>query len=264
MKKIDRFEFLDRCLFWRERKILIVGDLHLGYEETLRKGGLFFPENLIGSICDIFEKIFEKTGKLNKVILLGDVKHYFGGILRSEYKDFYKLINKIKKNLNKRGKIIITEGNHDSILKPIIRGKKDYDFVLLKPYHIEEDVLFFHGNLKKDFWEESVFLNRSVKEIVIGHFHPALTLKKDSKTEKYKIFLLGKIKNKKIIILPSFFPLNEGSNILNHKQLIIKSRLKIDSKKTDLEIKDLKVFVLDDNGKTYYFGDLEKLKELIN
>jgi uncharacterized protein len=264
MEKIERFEVIDRCLFWRERKILIVGDLHLGYEETLREGGLFFPESLINSICESFDKIFKKTGKLKKIIFLGDIKHYFKGILKSEYKDFYRLINKIKKRLYKNGHIIITEGNHDKILKPIIERKEGYSFVLLKPYHIEEDVLFFHGNIKKNIWKESFFSNKKIKEMVVGHFHPAITLQKQAKKEKYKIFLFGKIKNKKIIILPSFFPLNEGSDILNHKQLILESGLKVDLKKIDLKIKNLKVFILDNNGKVYYFGDLEKLRKLIN
>ena len=33
------------------------------------------------------------------------------------------------------------------------------------------------------------------------------------KEEKYKCFLVGKWKNKEIIILPSFFPLIEGSDV---------------------------------------------------
>ena len=33
--KIADFEIVDRCLFLAKEKILVVGDLHLGYEEYL-------------------------------------------------------------------------------------------------------------------------------------------------------------------------------------------------------------------------------------
>ncbi len=49
--------------------------------------------------------------------------------------------------------------------------------------------------------------------IVAGHRHPAVVLGDRYKTERYKCFLVGKYKKKKIIVLPSFFPFVEGSEI---------------------------------------------------
>jgi len=54
----------------------------------------------------------------------------------------------------------------------------------------------------------------------MGHLHPATYLTDKIgciKKEKYKCFLIGKWKNKKIIILPSFFSLIEGTDIEQDK-----------------------------------------------
>lgn len=261
MKKIERFEAIGKGLFWKEKKILIIGDLHLGYEEDLREKGLFFPETSINLILEDLDKIFKKTKKLKKIIFLGDVKHYFKGILKSEYRDFYRLIEKCKENLYKTGKIIITQGNHDNILRPIIEKNKDLDFVFLKKDHIEEDVLFYHGSKNKGILENYFLKNKKIKTIILGHFHPAINLKKGSKKEKYKIFLKSKIKNKKIIILPSFFPLNEGKDILDNGKINIFQKYKYTE---FFNMKEMKIYVLDDNGKIYDFGDLNKLRKLID
>ena len=47
----------------------------------------------------------------------------------------------------------------------------------------------------------------------MGHMHPAISIRKHAKEEKYKCFLVGKWKGKAIVILPSFFPLVEGSDV---------------------------------------------------
>jgi len=37
--KIKQFEIVNRCLYWKEKKALIIGDLHLGYEDSLKESG---------------------------------------------------------------------------------------------------------------------------------------------------------------------------------------------------------------------------------
>ena len=50
----------------------------------------------------------------------------------------------------------------------------------------------------------------------MGHIHPSIRLTDKSKSEKFKCFLVGKYKNKEIIILPSFLPIIEGTSVNEH------------------------------------------------
>jgi putative SbcD/Mre11-related phosphoesterase len=246
MTKIERFEAIDRCLFWKQKKILIVGDLHLGYEAYLNERGWTFPKTQVDETIRILKRIFEKTGKLKEVILLGDVKHYFAGVLNMEFRDVYKVVEFIKKNLDKEGKIIIVKGNHDNILDPVI---KNYDYVELKDSYVVSDVLFFHGD-KESFKRESNNLSRKECRLVVtGHFHPAVNINQDAKSEKYKCFLYGKDKilKKEMIIVPSFFPLVEGSEVDKENN-------------EGRDFSNFNVYAVDDNGKVYGFGKVKGLK----
>jgi len=242
--KISRFEAVGRCLLWKEKKILVIGDLHLGYEDYLQEAGWSFPKTQMQESEKILNKILKKIGKVEKIILLGDVKHYFGGILSEEFGDFYKIIEILGKKLEKNGKIIITRGNHDNILEPIV---KNYKKVELVDYYVEEDAIFFHGSPKnfKDF--SSILRKKEIKVIICGHFHPAVLLEKGEKKEKYKCFLHGRDSDlkKEIVILPSFFPLVEGSNILMHAQLEKK------------KILNFKVYLVDEEDNVYDFGKVK-------
>jgi len=49
----------------------------------------------------------------------------------------------------------------------------------------------------------------------MSHLHPTITLsdKQSTKKEKYKCFLVGRFKDKEVIVVPSFFSFIEGGNI---------------------------------------------------
>lgn len=209
MTKIERFEAIDRCLFWRERKTLIVGDLHLGYEDFLAEKGWSFPKTQLEDTINILKKIFEQTGRLEEVILLGDVKHYFAGVLNGEFSDFKKIVELCNDNLIGGGRIIITKGNHDSILEPLVARWK-FDNIKIMEFYGVEDVLFFHGD--KSCWND-LELDKKNKLLVVGHFHPAIMLRESAKSELFKCFLRGKHSGREMIILPSFFTLVEGTDV---------------------------------------------------
>ena len=149
-----------------------------------------------------FEKIFAKTGKVDKVILLGDVKHSFGKILHQEWSDVLKLFEYLKQKCKR---IVITKGNHDSILAPIV---KKIENVTLVNYCVWKNYGFLHGNKKY----EEILNNKEIESIIIGHVHPAIEISDGTKREKYKCFLIGRVKQKEMIVVPSFFSLVEGSD----------------------------------------------------
>jgi len=187
--------------------VLVVGDLHLGYGGAMREGGNFVPENIFEGIVSDFEKIFKnkfvgEKEKLSKIILLGDLKHVFGKILWGEWDEAGKLLDYLS---GKCEEMIIIKGNHDKIVEPIAKKKG----VGVVDYYLWKEFAFVHGD--RDFEE---IYGKGIRFWVMGHAHPAVVLeeKKGVKREKYKCFLVGKFKGKGVIIVPSFFGVNDGSD----------------------------------------------------
>mgnify|MGYP001575723516 CR=1 FL=1 len=211
MLEDENIQFVGKCLYIEEhkQKILVIGDLHLGYEEVLNRGGVFISRAMFKEMIAYFERVFERVGKVNKIVLLGDVKHAFGNIMEQEWDDVLRLFDYLKKKLLENGKIIIVKGNHDRILEPIAKLR---NMVELKPYFIFHEFFFMHGD--KDFFEN---YEKKIKYWIIGHGHPAITIRDPEgiKAEKYKCFLTGHYKKKRIIeaiLVPSFFAYTEGSD----------------------------------------------------
>lgn len=200
---MQKINFIGKTLLIEaeKTKILVIGDLHLGYEESLNSAGIFMHHHLFSETISYLEKVFKKIGKVDCVVLLGDVKHVFHTIMRQEKEEMFNLFSYLEK---KCSKIIITKGNHDNILEPLV--KKHLNISLVN-YYLQEGFLFAHGD--KPFSEMK---DKKVKYLILGHGHPAVKISDKVKTEKYKCFLVGKYKGKNIIILPSFIEANEGSD----------------------------------------------------
>lgn len=240
--RIYDFEVIDRCLFLKRDKILIIGDLHLGYEDGLMQLGTVVPRNQLNITIEILKRILNKTGKLNQIIFLGDVKHYFGKILKQERDDFRSIIELFNDFLNKNGKIVITTGNHDKILIPITNK---YENIKVLDNYVFNNILFIHGDQSSVKKSYELIKNKDIDYIILGHFHPAYILrdKRSIKEEKYKCFLYGYSKeyNKNVVFIPSFFPLIEGSDIINNLEIYEKG---------------MKIILIAENGKTYSFNQI--------
>lgn len=193
---MTKYQFIGKTVYFPKLKILAIGDLHLGYE--------YMFEDIIKTQSNQTYKdlneIFSKGLEIKKVILLGDIKHFFS------YEKFEKnliqeLMLELSKHINQEN-IILIKGNHERILRLNDR--------YLLPFYIESDVCFIHGDTTF-----SEIFDKKIKTIVMAHLHPAINLtdKQNIKSEKYKCFLTGKYKGKEIIIVPSFFPLVEGTAV---------------------------------------------------
>jgi putative SbcD/Mre11-related phosphoesterase len=283
-------EFIGKSLLL-DNSILVIGDLHLGYEGAMRESGIFVKADLYGEVIRDLEKIFEKIqgkkyGKvevgedllidvkhskinkekkgakhndgdvgfgddnskgatkgvaIDKIILLGDLKHEFGRISRDEWKEVLELIDYLKKKCNE---IIIVKGNHDVVLESVT-GKKGISVV---DYFVFRDFVFLHGD--KDF-EKSKIYDKKIKRWIVGHGHPAITLeeKRGIKKEKYKCFLVGKFKGKEIIIVPSFFPITGGSDPRDYDLNMA----------WNFNLNKFNVKIVGENLETFDFGKLGKL-----
>lgn len=236
------FEYIGKCLLINTfgKKILVIGDLHLGYEEFLNRSGVLVSRHLFDEMISYLEIVFSKTGKVNEIILLGDVKHFFGGVAKQEWSDFNKLTNYLRK---KSGKIIIIKGNHDKIIEPIAERAE----IEVKEIYIENEICFLHGD---KLIESSI---EKCKIIIMGHWHPAIVISDGIKNEKYKCFLIGRREKKELIIVPSFF---EGSIGTDPRETKLEKLWNINLKKTNIKVvsdeKSLKVLDFGKLGKIDY------------
>lgn len=188
-----KIEFIDKALYLPEEKILVIADLHLGYESLLINSGIFIPriekKETIRNLKEIFEKIEKEKRKISEIVILGDIKHLFGGFSLEDWKEVKDVLDFI----SKYGKIILIRGNHDKYLKAL---EKNYE---VKDFYISKDICFFHGH--KIFKE---CFGKNVKMLVFGHAHPVVYLSEGSKKESFKCFLKGKYKGKEVYVLPAF------------------------------------------------------------
>jgi len=255
MELFEGYEIVDLALYVKESKSLIISDLQLGYEESLNKKGIMVPRFQYKDIVKRLEKIFAmckaKKYSINEFIINGDLKHEFGAISDQEWREILKLFDFIKKHCEK---IIVVKGNHDMFLAPVVKKR---DVSLVDEYIVGESLLV-HGHEIPSWLEcgmiglgrrypKSPTDGTEIKRIIIGHEHPALTLREGYSREQFKCFLKGKYSCFDLIVLPSFNPVIPGSDMLTEDRL---SPFLAD-------IKNFDAYVVEDE--VYHFGKLKKL-----
>jgi len=223
-------ELIDLGLYLTKHKILVLSDFHMGYEEGLNKKGVLIPRMQYKDVIDRLELIFSRV-KPEMIVINGDLKHEFGTISKQEWKDVMRLID----YLESKGKLVLVKGNHDTILGPIADKKE----IKVVDELFVDDVLITHGH--------KVPL-RLADVIIIGHEHPAVNIKSDVRTEKYKCYLKGKYKRKVLIVQPSFNLLTDGTDVCSEDLL---------SPFLDQDLSNFEVYVVD--KKIYDFGKLKNL-----
>jgi len=219
-------EIRDLGLYLIKEKTLILADLHIGYEEMLNKKGVMIPRFVFN---DLIERVGKILDDVDTVVINGDLKHEFGSILSTEWKNVRKFLDFLKDK-----KIIFVQGNHDRIIRPLIEKMELVDYLKIG------DVLICHGDEIKDI---------DSKVIIIGHEHTAIGLKEGERVERYKCFLKGKFKRKTLITMPSFNLLTIGTDILRNKVL---------SPYLEGNLNNFEVFIVSD--KVYDFGKIKNLK----
>ncbi|MBL7055302.1 metallophosphoesterase [Candidatus Woesearchaeota archaeon] len=236
MKILKNIELFDLSLF--VDNTLVLTDFHIGYEEALNKRGVLVPRFQFKEIILRLEKIFDrlKSKKIEKIVVLGDLKHEFGIISEQEWRHTLKLIDFFGRHCSE---IILLKGNHDKILGPIAEKRK---VKVLEHYRLGK-ILCIHGDklpIKKEL--------EGISTIVMGHEHPAVSIKDNKRAETFKCFLVGKWERKNLVVVPSFNLVTEGTDVL-------KSRVLSPLLKQDLS--NFQAIVVSD--KLYDFGKLKSL-----
>ena len=132
MKIFDNMEFVDLAVY--TNRTLIVSDFHIGYEEALNKQGILMPRFQFKEVIERLESIFKKLKgkKIDRIVILGDLKHEFGTISEQEWRHTLRLLDYLGLHCRE---IVLIKGNHDTILGPIARKRnvKVRDYYLIGP-----------------------------------------------------------------------------------------------------------------------------------
>lgn len=241
MEISKEIEIINLSLWLKKEQILIISDLHLGYEEYLHQKGVLLPKAQVQLIKEELQKIFQIV-KPTIIIINGDLKHEFGKVLRQEWTEVLNLIDFLQQHCKE---LILIRGNHDVILGPIAEKK---GITVVSEYKIGS-ILIVHGD--KIIKTEATTTKTPVKAIIIGHEHPAICIREKSKMEKFKCFLKGRWKKKDLIVMPSFNSLLEGTDVT--KERLLSPFLK--------DVSDFEVFAVS-AGEVFKFGKVKQLQSM--
>ena len=177
------------AVYWKEKKSLLIADVHLGKVAHFRKNGVAVPRQAEGAFYKKIAALFTKFS-VQRLIFLGDLFHSF------QNNEWYLFEAWIKQQSIK---IILIEGNHD-----IIPAWKFENLgVYVKEYFEEEDFHLSHFPIdKKNYF------------VICGHLHPGVKLK-GAGLQQLKLPCFIQSKNQ--LILPSFGAFT-GLHILNPKE----------------------------------------------
>ena len=145
-------------------RVVVVGDLHIGWEVSLSQQGIHVPSQtskMLGRLRAIIEKEHP-----TRLIMLGDVKHSVTGVELEEWRDvpeFFEALVKLVPSVE------VLVGNHDGNLEPLTPSKVQ----LLSPTGIALWGRF--GLLHGHAWPSPAILG--CETVILGHLHPAVTLR---------------------------------------------------------------------------------------
>lgn len=163
-------------LFWKEKSLLLISDVHLGKVSHFRKFGAAVPRKAVHKNFVLLDKIVSDFQPF-QICFLGDLFH---SSLNKEWAFFENWVAKTPTE------IILVAGNHD-IIAPEKFGQLN---ISIFPELVIDDFLLTHHPEER----ENHFT-------FCGHIHPAVTLKGFGR-QRLKLPCFFKSKNQ--MILPAF------------------------------------------------------------
>lgn len=234
----EGIEMVDLALYLPEHEVLVLGDIHIGYEEALNRQGILVPRFQFKDLIERVKGIIEKT-KPKDIIIMGDLKHEFGKISDQEWRETLKFLDFLGRNCDK---VVLVKGNHDTILGPIAKKR---NVVIVEDYIIGK-MIFIHGHELREFED-------NIDTIIIGHEHPAITISEGMRNETFKCFLSGGYGKKRLIVIPSLFMMTEGTDILKEETL---------SPFLKQDLDNFDVYLVNDDGEVHDFGKIKEIRKL--
>ena len=142
-------------------RVLVVGDLHIGWEVTLAQHGIHVPSQT-SKLADRLIEIIKKSSP-TRIVFLGDVKHTVVGAELEEWRDVPEFFEKIVPLVSD---IQIIQGNHDGNIEPMtptqVKILPPSGIALWGRYGL------FHGHA----WPAPELLG--CESLIQGHLHPVV------------------------------------------------------------------------------------------
>ncbi|ALV62657.1 ICC-like protein phosphoesterase [Thermococcus sp. 2319x1] len=168
---------------------IIIADLHIGYEESMAKEGIYLPKAFRQMVNSVLALLREERPK--RLIINGDLKHSFIPLKREklELKAFFGKVTPLVEE------IVVVRGNHDVGISWVRElGVEVVDELEIGKWKIVHGHKLVEG-----------------EKFIIGHEHPAIRLRDEvGALIKVPIFLVGD----PLIVLPAFSPWAYGNDIL--------------------------------------------------
>jgi putative SbcD/Mre11-related phosphoesterase len=164
------FEDRGMIIKWSDETVLLISDIHLGFEESVsrEKGVEFPPQHPI--ILERIERLVKKHNA-SHLYINGDVKH---SIFTDDFSN-WETVPEFMEGLAKIVETTIIPGNHDGVLEPLLPRNitlTDVHGIVLGSK--DESVGLFHGHT----WPSYEVLD--AKMMVLGHNHPTVRRLRDA------------------------------------------------------------------------------------
>ena len=177
------------ALFWEQRGVLMISDVHLGKVSHFRKFGSAVPQKAIQKNFDLMDEAIAFF-RPEILVFMGDLFHSH---VNQEWRLFEKWISST--NI----KIQLVEGNHD-IISPL--KYEDLGIVVTSEIQLDNFLLTHHPEKREGLFN------------FCGHVHPAIRL---SGLGRQSVRLRCFFKSETQLILPAFGEFT-GSHTLNAKK----------------------------------------------
>lgn len=144
-------------------RVLVVADLHIGWEVSLAERGVHVPSQTAKMLDKMLQLI--KLCRPTSLIFLGDVKHAIAKVAMGEWRDipnFFETISKKVPNIQ------VIPGNHDGNLEPLLPKTVR---ILPSKGAVFHNVGFFHGHA----WPAPELLG--CRNLVTAHVHPMVAFR---------------------------------------------------------------------------------------
>lgn len=182
----------DRCLLLKDGDVMVISDLHLGYESALEEDGLHLPRINTNSIKESLHQSIHRY-EPKTVVLLGDIKHDF----RRPDNECRREIIEILDLIAETSRPVMIRGNHDNYLQNIISGTdyEMFDYLDVAGFRLE------HGHS-----------DSGIRPVILGHEHPSLRIY-DGIGAHVKLPCFLYARNEGAIVIPSFSRFSGGNDI---------------------------------------------------
>ena len=229
---------VENAVFLPKSRTLIISDLQLGHEQQLRELGSNIMYEQAMQMIGLLEVLIDQT-TARRLVINGDLKHEFGRITLQERRDIIRLLNEFKEKVE----VIVVRGNHDTLTEILT---KEVGVAMVDAWS-DGDFYAVHGHDEPNEKDPNYANSHT---IIIGHVHPAIRLDDGIRNERYKCFLVGEYNKKRLVVLPSFSTIVEGSDIL-----------KVGSNSPFLQGNSSHVYVLADEIRP--FGKVAELRRVL-